>query len=89
MIAMRRRLLVLPVTGILPGLGRAQSTWPAGPVRLVVPFPAGGPTDIVARPLAQMLAEALRQSVVVDKAEPGERSVQKILRDQLPTDNHC
>ncbi|MFM8547451.1 MAG: Bug family tripartite tricarboxylate transporter substrate binding protein [Betaproteobacteria bacterium] len=66
MIAMRRRLLVLPVTGILPGLGRAQSTWPAGPVRLVVPFPAGGPTDIVARPLAQMLAEALRQSVVVD-----------------------
>ncbi len=44
---------------------RAQ-TFPAKPLRLIVPFPAGGPTDIVARPLAQMLADALGQQVVVD-----------------------
>ena len=44
----------------------AQAGFPSRPLRLVVPFPAGGPTDIVARPLAQMLGEALGQVVNVD-----------------------
>ena len=44
----------------------AQSTYPTQPLRLVVPFPAGGPTDIVARPLARMLGESLGQVVNVD-----------------------
>ncbi|MEJ8848808.1 tripartite tricarboxylate transporter substrate binding protein [Variovorax rhizosphaerae] len=53
--------------GLLHGADAlAQAPFPSHPLRFVVPFPAGGPTDIVARPLALLLGEPLRQQVVVD-----------------------
>src|SRR5687767_7438599 len=50
---------------VLPGAAIAQ-TYPTKPIRMVVPFPAGGATDIVGRLIAQKLIEAFGQQVIVD-----------------------
>ena len=44
----------------------AQTTYPTKPIRFVVPYPAGGPLDIMARAIGQKLTEAWNQPVVVD-----------------------
>ncbi len=50
-----------------PTLGaRAQSAWPAKPVTLVVPFPAGGGTDAFARPLSAQFAKQTGKALVID-----------------------
>lgn len=41
-------------------------TWPSRPIKLIVPFPAGGPTDTASRILGQKLSERLKQPVVVE-----------------------
>jgi tripartite-type tricarboxylate transporter receptor subunit TctC len=50
----------------LHAAGAAAQSWPAKPIRLMVPFPPGGSTDIVARIVAQKLSERLGQSIVLE-----------------------
>jgi tripartite-type tricarboxylate transporter receptor subunit TctC len=59
---LRRSVLTLAATSVLPGISWAQ----AKPLRLVVPFPPGGATDITARVLAEPLGRLLGQPVIVD-----------------------
>jgi tripartite-type tricarboxylate transporter receptor subunit TctC len=60
---MFRALLAIALLAVLPV--QAQE-WPTKPVRMIVPFPPGGGTDTVARPLAAKLAQILGQQVVID-----------------------
>ena len=61
----RRTFLTLSLMGFATGSAAAQ-TWPTRPVTIVVPFAAGGPTDFVARVLADKLTPRLGQPVVVE-----------------------
>jgi tripartite-type tricarboxylate transporter receptor subunit TctC len=64
---MRRFLAALALFGAC--LAHAQP-WPTKPVKIIVPFPAGGPTDVLTRVLGEKLSQALGQAVVIEN-KPG------------------
>src|SRR5262252_3485027 len=61
-------LLAFVVLALTPAF--AQDGFPSRPIRIVVPFPAGGPTDILSRIVAQKMSEDFSQPVVVEN-RPG------------------
>ena len=59
-------LAVATTLAMTPLASVAQGAWPNKPVRIIVPFPAGGSTDVIARQLAQHLGNTLGQQFVVE-----------------------
>ncbi len=65
-------LMALFATGLSAASTRAQdaAAWPSQPIRMIVPFPAGGPADIVARVVSERMAQTWGQAIVIEN-KPG------------------
>jgi tripartite-type tricarboxylate transporter receptor subunit TctC len=61
---------VLTLVSVMPSIVVAQD-WPSRPIHFIVPYPAGGSTDIIARLVAQFLSERMGQPVVVENRPGG------------------
>ncbi len=67
------KFFVALLSGMFVGVASAQ-TYPAKPIRIIVPYPPGGGTDVIARTLAQKMTEVMGQPVLVDN-RPGANGI--------------
>ena len=87
----RRSVLALAAAPLLAGLAGgalAETDWPAKMLRLVVPFPAGGPTDTASRIVGQKLGERLKQTVVVENRPGASGSIAAVQVAKSPADGY-
>jgi len=66
----RRQALALASTLAAPAVFAQAEKWPAKPIRIVVPYPPGGSSDIISRAISNLLADELKTTVIVDN-KPG------------------
>ncbi|MFT3778527.1 MAG: tripartite tricarboxylate transporter substrate binding protein [Ottowia sp.] len=83
----RRALLAGLMAAALP-LGAAAQNYPAKPITIIVPFSAGGTTDILARVLGQGLTTELGQSVIVDNKPGAGGNIGASLAAKAPADGY-
>ena len=69
------------------GLAHAQS-WPTKPIKLIVPYPPGGGTDVIARIVQEPLAKELGQQVIIDNRGGAGGSIGSALAAQSPSDGY-
>lgn len=84
----RRRVLRIAAASVASLAAPAFAAWPDKPIRIVVTFPAGGASDIVARVVAEQLAQKLGQGVVVDNRPGAGGSVGGQVVAQAPADGY-
>ena len=87
----RREILKLATLAALPAapaIVRAQTRFPNGPVRLIVPFPPGGPVDVTGRALAQRLTEIWGAQVTVENRGGGNSVIGTEVAARAAPDGH-
>lgn len=67
---------------------RAQSPYPSKPITMIVPFPAGGPTDLVARVIAQEMGKSMGQPVVIDNKGGANGNLGAVVAAKAPADGY-
>ncbi|HEY4665479.1 MAG TPA: tripartite tricarboxylate transporter substrate binding protein [Comamonas sp.] len=65
-VSFSRRIILATAATLVAGSAMAQAAWPSKPITLIVPFPAGGPTDVVSRIVGKELSDRLKQPVIVE-----------------------
>ncbi|MDB5925268.1 MAG: Tat pathway signal protein [Betaproteobacteria bacterium] len=76
------------MTAAVPGSGAAQDAYPNQQIRIIVPFPAGGGTDITARLLGEQLRRALGQPIVVDNRTGASGMIGTLAAAKSPPDGY-
>ena len=78
--------LAIPAQAQQPG--DAAANYPSKPVKMVMPYPAGGPTDILGRLVAQKLTEAWGQNVLIDNKPGGAGMIGSVAAAKSPPDGY-
>lgn len=85
----RRTTLLLAAAALTPLLSLAQApAYPSKPITLVVPFPAGGPNDILARAIAERVGPVLKQPIMVDNRSGATGNIGAQAVARAPADGH-
>lgn len=82
---------VVMACGAAVSMASAQQSapaYPTRPVKMIMPFPAGGPTDILGRLLAQRLVESWGQNVIIDNRAGGGGQIGAVLAAKAPPDGY-
>ena len=85
---MKKRSFLVATALALAGTAAVAQTYPNKPIRLVVPFPAGGATDIFARAVSQRLGEKLGTNIVVDNKPGAGGTIGSDLVAKAPADGY-
>ena len=67
---MRNVMLAISLIGLIISFNSQAQTYPNQPIRLIIPFAAGGPSDVLARGFSQKLGESMGQPIIIDN-KPG------------------
>ena len=87
----RRQTLLAAFAAASPAAGalaQGAAAWPNKPLRIVVPYPPGGSSDIIARAISQPLSEALKQPVIVDNKAGANGNLGAELVAKSPADGY-